>query len=139
MSGKIIKIDGETVTIGLDDGSCRIVTLKELGFRAVIGDEVDIYVNDGETIYFKKSSNLMDNGSKNFIVIGSTKRVNKFVYLVLIFFLGWIGIHKFYAGRIFEGFIYVIFSWTFLPALCALIEFIIVLFKKSDPYGNIFV
>lgn len=132
MSGKIIKIDGEEVLIGLDDGSCKTVKYDELGFRAVIGDEVDIFLNDGKTIYSKKSlyPNFMDNGSK---------RVNKIVYLLLIFFFGWIGIHKFYAGRVVRGFLYLIFSWTIIPALLALIEFIIVLFRRSDPYGNIFV
>ena len=58
---------------------------------------------------------------------------------ILAFFLGGIGVHKFYLGRIGWGTIYLLFCWTFIPAIVAFIEFIIYLtmsdaaFKKK--YG----
>lgn len=39
--------------------------------------------------------------------------------------LGGIGIHKFYLGRVGQGILFIIFCWTFIPALIGLIEGII--------------
>ncbi|RIM81903.1 NINE protein, partial [Staphylococcus arlettae] len=30
-------------------------------------------------------------------------KVNKVIYVVLAFFLGWIGIHKFYSNQVLQG------------------------------------
>ena len=53
--------------------------------------------------------------------------------------MGWAGIHKFYAGRIGAGIVYLLFCWTGIPAIIAFIEFIIGLCKKADAAGNIVV
>lgn len=50
--------------------------------------------------------------------------VNKIVLLLLTFFLGFLGIHKFYLARYWQGFIYLLFSWTLIPGLVALVEFV---------------
>lgn len=70
-------------------------------------------------------------------VMRSGKPVNKIVYCLLALFLGGIGIHKFYAGKIGMGIVYILFCWTGIPAVIAFIEFIIGLCKKSDANGNI--
>lgn len=72
-------------------------------------------------------------------VANNTKAVNKVVYCLLAFFLGGIGVHKFYAGKIGTGVLYLIFSWTFIPSFIAFIEFIIGLTKKADANGKILV
>lgn len=41
---------------------------------------------------------------------------------VLALVLGGIGAHKFYLGRTGQGLLYLIFFWTFIPALVAFIE-----------------
>lgn len=58
---------------------------------------------------------------------------------MLAFFFGGIGVHKFYAGKIGTGVLYLLFSWTLIPALIAFIEFIVGLCKKADANGNILV
>ena len=72
-------------------------------------------------------------------IANNTKAVNKVVYCILAFFLGGIGVHKFYAGKISSGILYLIFCWTFIPACIAFIEFIIAICKKADAAGNILV
>jgi TM2 domain-containing membrane protein YozV len=47
------------------------------------------------------------------------------------FFLGGFGVHKFYLGQVGMGILYLVFCWTFIPAIVGLIEAII-LFTQSD-------
>ena len=46
------------------------------------------------------------------------------VAIVLALFLGGIGGHKFYLGRVGQGILYLLFCWTFIPALVAFLEMI---------------
>ena len=54
----------------------------------------------------------------------------------LALFLGGIGAHKFYLGRIGMGFLYLFFCWTFIPAFIALIEFLVYLFMDSEKFAE---
>lgn len=67
------------------------------------------------------------------------KVVNKVAFVLLAFFLGGFGIHRFYAGRILSGVIYLLCFWSLVPAILAFIEFIIALARDSDQNGNIIV
>jgi len=53
---------------------------------------------------------------------------------ILAFLLGGIGVHKFYQGKIGIGLIYLLFCWTFIPAIAAMIEFIIYLTITDEQY-----
>jgi TM2 domain-containing membrane protein YozV/Tfp pilus assembly major pilin PilA len=53
------------------------------------------------------------------------KRVSKARLLLLTFFLGGVGAHKFYLGQWVQGLLYALFCWTLIPGVVALIEFII--------------
>jgi TM2 domain-containing membrane protein YozV len=48
--------------------------------------------------------------------------------------LGGIGIHKFYLGRIGWGIVYLIFCWTFIPAVVGLIEGILYLTASDEDF-----
>ena len=37
-------------------------------------------------------------------------------------FLGGLGVHKFYLARPFQGILYLVFCWTFIPAIIGFIE-----------------
>lgn len=47
---------------------------------------------------------------------------DKMVAILLALFLGGLGVHKFYLGRPGWGLIYLLFCWTFIPAVVAFIE-----------------
>ena len=50
--------------------------------------------------------------------------------------LGGIGIHKFYLGRPVQGILYILFCWTFIPAIIALIEDIIYLTMSDEKFAQ---
>ncbi|MFW6081644.1 MAG: NINE protein [Desulfosalsimonas sp.] len=60
------------------------------------------------------------------------KRVSKVALVLITFFLGGIGAHKFYTKQYLLGFLYFLFFWTGIPGLIALIEFIIYLFTSEE-------
>lgn len=55
---------------------------------------------------------------------------------LLAFFLGGIGVHKFYLGKTGQGFLYLIFCWTFIPAIVAFVEFIIYLCNSDEEFAR---
>lgn len=61
---------------------------------------------------------------------------NKLAAALLAFFLGCIGVHKFYLGQIGLGFIYLIFCWTLIPTIIAFIEFIIFLTMSDESFNR---
>jgi TM2 domain-containing membrane protein YozV len=50
---------------------------------------------------------------------------DKTIAILLALFLGGLGAHKFYLGQAGLGILYLVFCWTFIPAVIALIEAIV--------------
>lgn len=61
---------------------------------------------------------------------------NRLVAALLALFLGGFGIHKFYLGQTFKGIIYLIFFWTLIPAIIALIEAIVLLVMSDEDFNK---
>jgi hypothetical protein len=59
---------------------------------------------------------------------------NKIVAALLAFFFGWFGVHKFYLGQTGWGITYLIFFWTFVPAIVAFIEFIMLIAMSDEKF-----
>ena len=153
----IVDIREDVIYIGDENGGLQEVRREDCLFTPAIGDAVNVFSNDTKTIVqkiddTKVQTNMTndkvhihivnENGSSSYQDLAlrqGGRVVNKAIYCVLAFFLGGLGIHKFYAGKIGSGILYLIFCWTFIPGLIALIEFIIALCKPSDSQGNIVV
>lgn len=54
--------------------------------------------------------------------------------VILAFLLGGIGAHKFYLGQTLLGLIYFVFCWTFIPAMIALVETILLVMMSEHEF-----
>ena len=54
----------------------------------------------------------------------------------LALLLGGIGGHKFYLGRVGWGILYLLFCWTFIPSIAALIEAIIYITMSDQAFAK---
>lgn len=53
---------------------------------------------------------------------------------LLAFFLGGIGAHKFYLERWVQGVLYLVFCWTFIPAIISIIDGIVYLNMSDESF-----
>lgn len=53
---------------------------------------------------------------------------------LLAIFLGGIGIHKFYLGKVAQGVLYILFCWTLIPAIIGFIEGILYLVMSDQEF-----
>lgn len=61
---------------------------------------------------------------------------NKTVTILLAFFLGGLGVHRFYLGQTGKGILYLIFCWTFIPSLIALFDFFGFIFMSESSFNQ---
>ena len=90
------------------------------------GNQPNIVINNA-------NANTNTNANVNVVAAGALKKEkNKWVAVLLCFFLGYLGAHRFYEGKIGSGILYL-----FTLGLCGigvLIDFIILLFKPNPYY-----
>ena len=61
---------------------------------------------------------------------------NKIVAGLFGIFLGGLGIHKFYLGKIVQGIFYIVFSWTLIPSFIGFIEGIVYLAMSEESFNQ---
>src|SRR5680860_489824 len=99
---EILEINGSVAKVGKDDGSMIEVPIATFHFPdPKVGDKVRVY-RDGNTYIVKREESTA--GS---IVVndGDRHRINKIAYILLTFFLGFLGVHRFMRGQIGIGII----------------------------------
>ncbi|KXT75196.1 hypothetical protein STRDD10_00398 [Streptococcus sp. DD10] len=155
---KIIKVTDTEVSIAQDDSTIIKVPRASLEFEPSNGTLVEVYDTGEEVIVHlaeskKIADNLQDKININIVnennnqqtqqqvvyAAGAGRWVNKWVYALLALFFGGLGAHHFYAGKIGTGFMYLLFSWTFIPALIGFFQGISAMLRQADTNGNILV
>lgn len=61
-----------------------------------------------------------------------TNKLSKSMALLMCFFFGAFGGHRFYLGRPVSGVLYLLFFWTLIPPLIAFVEFFILLCSSEE-------
>lgn len=59
---------------------------------------------------------------------------SRLVGALLAIFLGGFGLHKFYTGKVAQGILYLLFFWTFIPAIVGFIEGIWYLTMRDEEF-----
>ena len=59
---------------------------------------------------------------------------NKTAAILICFFGGALGIHKFYLGNNLQGILYLIFSWTLIPSLISFFDFLGLCFMSDREF-----
>ncbi|MBB4079876.1 TM2 domain-containing membrane protein YozV [Lewinella aquimaris] len=60
---------------------------------------------------------------------------NKTTAAILALFFGGFGVHRFYLGQPGKGFLYLIFIWTFIPSIIAMIDGIVFLTQSEEAFN----
>jgi TM2 domain-containing membrane protein YozV len=68
------------------------------------------------------------------MVAKATGAKSRVIAIVLALLVGSIGVHKFYLGRIGMGILYLVFCWTFVPAIIAFVEAIIYVTMTDEAF-----
>lgn len=61
---------------------------------------------------------------------------DKNIAAILALFMGSLGVHKFYLGRIGAGILYLVFSFTFIPAILGLIDFFALALMENEEFNR---
>ena len=64
------------------------------------------------------------------------RRKDKMLALVLAFFLGGFGAHKFYLGRTSSGIIYLLFCWSGVPVLLAVCDIVRIAYMDQGEFDR---
>ena len=87
---------------------------------------------------FKEVPSPNPNQNHTTIVQVHNNRKSRGVAIVLALFLGGFGIHKFYLNQVFLGVLYLLFCWTFIPAIISLFEALMLLFTDESEFHRRF-
>ena len=100
----------------------------------VCGRQVEELKNAAQPSIVINNENTNVNTNMNANIVGGRfgRPKNKWVALLLCFFLGYVGAHKFYEGRIGLGVLYIFTCGLFGIGL--LVDFIALLFKRNPYY-----
>lgn len=95
------------------------------------GRQVEEIGNNTQPSIVINNQNTNTNQNTNINGVAGGRAKNKWVAVLLCFFLGFFGAHKFYEGKIGMGILYLFTGGLF--GIGAIIDFIVLLFKPN-PY-----
>lgn len=67
-----------------------------------------------------------------------TTNKDKFIAALLAIFLGALGLHKFYLDKPSQGIFYLLFFWTFIPAVIGVLDGLKLLFMSQKEFQQIY-
>jgi len=77
---------------------------------------------ESDRVFEANLTRLSDGSKASYVLIYNARKRSAVVALLLAIFLGGIGGHKFYLGNFVLGILYLVFCWTGIPSIVALVE-----------------
>ncbi len=77
---------------------------------------------ESDRVFEANLMRLSDGNKASYVLTYNARKKSAVVALLLAIFLGGIGGHKFYLGNIVLGILYLVFCWTGIPSIVALVE-----------------
>ena len=141
---QIVEVTPEQVMVRFANGQYQYFPLNSVAYpNPLVNDVVEVRTDAQGRVLIQRAAAVQNPNvtvnvtQQNPVMQG--KAVNKVAYCLFAIFLGGLGIHKFYSGKVGMGVVYILFCWTFIPAVIGLIEGIIGLTKTADANGNIYI
>lgn len=132
---EILRTTQDTVTIGSDDGSMADLPIASISFPGpVVGDQVCVYKNNDAFMVSRAAPTAESSDTND----QDRRKVNKVAYVLLTFFLGGLGIHRFMRGQVGLGILMLFFGWVTL-GIWWLVDFVISLVKLPAYPGDDFI
>lgn len=99
-----------------------------------------IYVQQPQTVYVQQQQPVNYQGMQPPVYASEANAgwpvKSKVTAGVLALVLGGFGVHKFYLGKIGMGILYLVFCWTYIPALVSFVEGIIYLCSSDENFSR---
>lgn len=96
------------------------------------GKQVEELKSENQNIVINNSASAAASASATTVVVGG-RRKDKWVAFFLCLFLGWIGAHKFYEGKIGMGILYIVTCGLF--GIGWIVDIILILLKPNPYYA----
>ena len=77
---------------------------------------------ESDRVFETNLTRLSDGSKASYVLTYNARKKSAVVALLLAIFLGGIGGHKFYLGNLILGILYLVFCWTGIPSIVALVE-----------------
>ncbi len=113
------------------------------------GEILDVVMRELEMVRSKRGDIIVNNASSASAASSSVsspvqeytvlrKIRSKGAAILWCLFLGGFGAHKFYLGQPGLGLLYLIFFWTLIPAIIAVVELVYLVLLKEDDFNRKF-
>lgn len=70
--------------------------------------------------------------------MNSPRTVDRWTAIAFAFILGGLGVHRFYLKQPAIGVIYLVFCWTLIPSLIALIDAVVWIVQDENKFNQIY-
>lgn len=113
---------------------------EKLSVRQAAQQPQPIYVQQPQTVYVQQQQPVNYQGMQPPVYASEANAgwpvKSKVTAGVLALLLGGFGVHKFYLGKIGMGILYLVFCWTYIPALVSFVEGMIYLCSSDENFSR---